>query len=417
MKSLFFKYKIFLSLILLSILFFIIGYSVNELLSNENKETNFSKETVFEEVSRPKSIPDNLKSFWEAYSFINDSYFDKTKINNEKITDDTITSLIKTLNDKHSTYITPEQWRISSSDLTGSYQGIGAYVDMSNDQSSVVIVSPISGGPADKVGIKGGDKIIKVDGESIIGMSLNEAIILIRGPEGTSVLLTIERLGEFEPIEIEVIRAKIEQDSVKKDLIPETNYAKIRINQYTSSTPKELSLALKEAITVDKSEGIILDLRNNPGGLLESAVDSTSLFIESGIVTFEIDANGKKTLWNTNGEVGKFSNIPMVTLVNANSASGSEVMAGALQDYGRSVLIGNKTYGKGSVSLVRSLSNGGGMFLTNAHWFTPNGRAIHEIGIIPDVEVSLPEANSKSGDFFDTQVEAAITQLNFEILN
>jgi carboxyl-terminal processing protease len=356
MKLLILKYKNILTIIFISIIFFIIGYFVNELLSNENNVTDANKETIFEEVSRPKSIPDNLKSFWEAYSFINDSYFDKSKINNEKITDDTITSLIKTLNDKHSTYITPEQWRISSSDLTGSYQGIGAYVDMANDQSSVVIVSPISGGPAEKAGIKGGDKILKVNGESILGMSLNEAINLIRGPEGTSILLTIERLGEFETIEIEVIRAKIEQDSVKKDLIPETNYTKIRINQFTASTPKELSVALNEAITIDKSEGIILDLRNNPGGLLGSAVDATSLFIESGIVTFEIDANGKKTLWNANGEVGKFSDIPMVTLVNANSASGSEVMAGALQDYGRSVLIGNKTYGKGSVSLVRSLS-------------------------------------------------------------
>lgn len=417
MKLLFQKYKNILALILLCIVFFGVGYFVNVLLTQDKQTITNGKETVFEEVSRPKSIPDNLRSFWEAYSFINDSYFDKEKINNEKITDDTITSLIRSLDDKHSTYITPEQWKISSSDLTGSYQGIGAYVDMANDQSSVVIVSPISGGPAEKVGIKGGDKIIKVDGESIIGMSLNEAINLIRGPEGSSVLLTIERLGEFDPLEIEVIRAKIEQDSVKKDLIPETNYAKIRINQYTESTPKELSLAIDEAISIDKSQGIILDLRNNPGGLLGSAVDATSLFIKSGVITFEIDANGKKTLWNVNGEVGKFSDIPMVTLVNANSASGSEVMAGALQDYGRSVVIGDKTYGKGSVSLVRSLSNGGGMFLTNAHWFTPNGRAIHDIGILPDVEISLPEAKSKDVDFYDTQVEAAIEQLNFEILN
>jgi carboxyl-terminal processing protease len=417
MKLLFQKYKNILALILLCIIFFGVGYFVNVLLTQDKQTITNGKETVFEEVSRPKSIPDNLRSFWEAYSFINDSYFDKEKINNEKITDDTITSLIRSLDDKHSTYITPEQWKISSSDLTGSYQGIGAYVDMANDQSSVVIVSPISGGPAEKVGIKGGDKIIKVDGESIIGMSLNEAINLIRGPEGSSVLLTIERLGEFDPLEIEVIRAKIEQDSVKKDLIPETNYAKIRINQYTESTPKELSLAIDEAISIDKSQGIILDLRNNPGGLLGSAVDATSLFIKSGVITFEIDANGKKTLWNVNGEVGKFSDIPMVTLVNANSASGSEVMAGALQDYGRSVVIGDKTYGKGSVSLVRSLSNGGGMFLTNAHWFTPNGRAIHDIGILPDVEISLPEAKSKDVDFYDTQVEAAIEQLNFEILN
>ncbi|SVC56786.1 uncharacterized protein METZ01_LOCUS309640, partial [marine metagenome] len=147
------------------------------------------------------------------------------------------------------------------------------------------------------------------------------------------------------------------------------------------------------------------------------AVNSSSLFLDEGVVTFELDSKGKKTLWNTNGEVGKFSNIPIVTLVNANSASGSEVMAGALQDYGRSVIIGETTYGKGSVSLVRDLSNGGGMLLTNAHWFTPNGRVIHDIGITPDVEIELPETTSKSGEFYDTQVEAAIKQLDFELTN
>ena len=176
----------------------------------------------------------------------------------------------------------------------------------------------------------------------------------------------------------------------------------------------QVSDAFTEAINEENAQGIILDLRNNPGGLLGSAVDSTSLFLDSGVVTFEIDAKGRKTLWNVNGEIGKFSKIPMVTLVNGNSASGSEVMAGALQDYGRSVVIGEKTYGKGSVSLVRSLSNGGGMFLTNAHWFTPNGRAVHDIGIDPDVVVELPDASSKAADFYDNQIEAAITQLNFE---
>ncbi|MEC7838368.1 MAG: S41 family peptidase, partial [Chloroflexota bacterium] len=288
------------------------------------------------------------------------------------------------------------------------------FVDMANDQSSVIIVSPISGGPAEAVGIKGGDKIIKVDGESIVGMSLNEAITLIRGPEGSSVTLTIERLGEFEPIEVTIVRAKINQPSVQKDLIPDTSYAKIRINQYTESTPKELLEALDEAVNDDKSKGIILDIRNNPGGLLGSAVNATALFLNEELITFEIDAKGKKTMWKAGNEVGKFSEIPLVTLINGNSASGSEVMAGALQDYGRSVLIGEQTYGKGSVSLVRNLSNGGGMFLTNAHWFTPNGREIHNIGIEPDVLITLPDASSKSSEFYDTQIDAAITQLNFE---
>ena len=288
---------------------------------------------------------------------------------------------------------------------------------MANDQSSVVIVSPISGGPAEKVGIKGGDKILEVDGVSIIGMSLNEAINLIRGPEGSSVTLKIERLGEIEPFEITVIREKIKQSSVQKDLVTDTNYAKIRINQYTENTPTELIAALDEAINQDNATGIILDIRNNPGGLLGSAVNATALFLNEELITYEIDAKGKKTLWKAGENVGKYSNIPLVTLVNGSSASGSEVMAGALQDYGRSVIIGEKTYGKGSVSLVRNLSNGGGMFLTNAHWFTPNGREIHDVGIEPDVVMELPESSSKSSEFYDTQIEAAITQLNFEIKN
>ena len=407
------NYKTPILIILSSISFFILGFFISIFYGDSDNPVN---EIVIKQATNSNS-PDGLSTLYEAYNFINDEYYDRSKIDTDKMNDETIKSLIKTLDDKHSSYVSPEKWQIASSDLTGSYQGIGAYVDMANDQSGIIIVSPIDGGPAEAVGIKGGDKIIKVDGESILGLSLNEAINLIRGPEGSSVLLTIDRIGEFEPIEIKVIREKINQPSVQKDLIPDTNYAKIRINQYTESTPDELLEALEEAINVDNSKGIILDIRNNPGGLLGSAVNATALFLEEELITFEIDAKGKKTLWKAGNEVGKFSKIPLVTLVNANSASGSEVMAGGLQDYGRSVLIGETTYGKGSVSLVRNLSNGGGMFLTNAHWFTPNGREIHEVGIEPDVVIELPEASSKSSEFYDTQIDAAITQLNFEIKN
>ncbi len=394
-----------------SITFFVLGFVINTIFLDSDNTVN---EIIIKQATNSESGPEDLSTLWEAYNFINEEYYDRSRIDHSKMNDETIKSLIKTLEDKHSTYVSPEKWQIASTDLTGSYQGIGAFVDMANDQSSVIIVSPISGGPAEAVGIKGGDKIIKVDGKSIVGMSLNEAITLIRGPEGSSVTLTIERLGEFEPIEVTVVRAKINQPSVQKDLIPDTSYAKIRINQYTESTPKELLEALDEAVNDDKSKGIILDIRNNPGGLLGSAVNATALFLNEELITFEIDAKGKKTMWKAGNEVGKFSEIPLVTLINGNSASGSEVMAGALQDYGRSVLIGEQTYGKGSVSLVRNLSNGGGMFLTNAHWFTPNGREIHNIGIEPDVLITLPDASSKSSEFYDTQIDAAITQLNFE---
>jgi len=394
-----------------SITFFVLGFVINTIFLDSDNTVN---EIIIKQATNSESGPEDLSTLWEAYNFINEEYYDRSRIDHSKMNDETIKSLIKTLEDKHSTYVSPEKWQIASTDLTGSYQGIGAFVDMANDQSSVIIVSPISGGPAEAVGIKGGDKIIKVDGKSIVGMSLNEAITLIRGPEGSSVTLTIERLGEFEPIEVTVVRAKINQPSVQKDLIPDTSYAKIRINQYTESTPKELLEALDEAVNEDKSKGIILDIRNNPGGLLGSAVNATALFLNEELITFEIDAKGKKTMWKAGNEVGKFSEIPLVTLINGNSASGSEVMAGALQDYGRSVLIGEQTYGKGSVSLVRNLSNGGGMFLTNAHWFTPNGREIHNIGIEPDVLITLPDASSKSSEFYDTQIDAAITQLNFE---
>ena len=414
MQKYFKNYKSIFIMTLFSITFFVLGFFINTFFMESDNPVN---EIVIKQSTKSQSGSDDLSTLLEAYNFINDEYFDRSKIDHDKMNDETIKSLIKTLDDKHSTYVPPDKWEIASTDLTGSYQGIGAYVDMSNDQSSVIIVSPITGGPAEAVGIKGGDKIIKVDGESIIGLSLNEAITLIRGPEGSSVLLTIERIGEFEPIEIKVVRAKINQPSVQKDLVPDTNYVKIRINQYVESTPEELFDALEEAINADKALGIILDIRNNPGGLLGSAVNATALFLQEELITYEIDAKGKKTMWKAGNEIGRFSQIPIVTLVNGSSASGSEVMAGALQDYGRSVLIGEKTYGKGSVSLVRNLSNGGGMFLTNAHWFTPNGREIHEVGIEPDVVVSLPEASSKSSEFYDTQIDAAITQLNFETNN
>ncbi len=241
MQNYFKNYKISLLIFTSSITFFVLGFVINIIFLDSDNSVN---EIVIKQATKSESGPKDLSTLWEAYDFINEEYYDRSKIDHSKMNDETIKSLIKTLDDKHSAYVSPEKWQITSSDLTGSYQGIGAYVDMANDQSSVIIVSPINGGPAEKVGIKGGDKIIKVDGESIIGMSLNEAITLIRGPEGSSVTLTIERIGEIEAFDITVIREKIKQTSVQKDLIPDTTYAKIRIDQYTENTPEELLKAL-----------------------------------------------------------------------------------------------------------------------------------------------------------------------------
>jgi len=291
--------------------------------------------------------------------------------------------MLQALDDPYTSYLDKETYTLGRSTLEGTFNGIGAYVTMKDKQ--LMIIAPIADSPADKAGIKAGDIILQIDGEPVAGLSLASAIIKIRGPRDTAVRLLVLHEGDSDPVEITIIRAAFDFPSLRFEMKGE--YAYINITDFTERTPAELATVMKNLVD-KKATGIILDLRGNPGGLLDQVVDVASFFLSEGVVV-EIRSNqGEITVINVK-EDGLKNNLPMVVLVDKASASGSEVLAGALQDRDRATIAGTTTYGKGSVNVLYPLSDGSGLYMTIARWLTPDGRLIEGFGIEPDIKLEL----------------------------
>lgn len=319
----------------------------------------------------------------EAWGVIFRDYVDKDRLDASALSGAAIKGMVEELDDPYTSYLNVETYQLSSSDLQGKFDGIGAYVGIRDEQ--LMIIAPIPGSPAAEAGIRAGDIILEVDGRPTLEMSLEEAVLHIRGPRGTSVKLLILHQGETRPEEIAIVRAEIEIASVYSEMKGDIGY--ISINHFSRRTDEELSPALKSVID-EGATGIILDLRSNPGGLLEEVVDVVSHFLKEGIVVYVVDNQGKRTSYSVKS-VDVTTELPMVVLTDNYSASGSEVLAGALQDYGRAKIVGLKTYGKGSVNSLNRLKDGSALYITTARWLTPNGRLIEGEGIAPDYEINL----------------------------
>ena len=319
----------------------------------------------------------------EAWDVINRDYVDKDKLDESKLSQGAIKGMVEALDDPYTAYLDPEAYQMSVTSFEGKYEGIGATVAIKDDH--LMIIAPLPDSPAEKAGIRAGDKILEIDGDSTSDMSLAEAVLLIRGPEGATVRLLVLHQDETEPVEIEIIRAKIELTSVDYEMRQDIAY--IKIADFAELTDEQISSAL-ESIISEGANAIILDLRSNPGGLLGVVIDVTSHFLTEGVVVSVVDNQGKHT---TNDVKPKevTTDLPIIVLVDNFSASGSEVLAGALQDRGRATIAGAITFGKGSVNVLRELSDGSGLYVTTARWLTPNGRLIEGEGISPDYELEL----------------------------
>jgi carboxyl-terminal processing protease len=314
-----------------------------------------------------------------------------------------IRGMMDALGDQQTFYMDPSVYEHETSVLSGEeYEGIGAFVDL--DGEYLTITSPIEGSPAEAAGLQPGDKVVAIDDEDMTGATPEEARQKVLGPAGTQVKLTISREGEPQLLEFVVTRARILVPSVTSKML-ENNIAYIDINTFGNKTTGELDTAIQKVLE-QNPRGVIIDLRYNPGGYLTTAVDVVSEFIKDGVVLYEQHGDGSRDTFQANGD-GRLTDLPIVVLINEGSASASEILAGALQDYGRATLVGAQSFGKGSVQQWVPLSNNeGAARVTIAKWLTPRERAIDHLGLTPEVYVQMTHEDVAAGR--DPQLDAAM---------
>jgi carboxyl-terminal processing protease len=355
-------------------------------------------------IAIPAGTGESFDLFWEAWELIQNDYYGDLPTE-EEMTYGAIRGAINTLDDPFTAFMEPDTAAINREDDGGSFEGIGAYVSM--EDGRLMIVNTFKEQPADQAGLRRGDIVIQVDDTPIENMSIYEAITLIRGPADTPVRLTILREGE-EPFEVEIIRARINIPVVESEM-KEGDIAYVQLLDFSTDASVKLAEAT-EALIEQNPKGLILDLRGNPGGWLHESILVAGVFLpKDDLVLVERLKDGSERTFETS-ERPIAPDIPMVVLVDGGSASASEIVAGALQDHDRAVLIGEKTFGKGSVQIPHELSNGAELRVTIARWFTPNDRAIHGEGLEPDitVELTLEDLDAE----LDPQLDRAIEYLN-----
>ena len=347
--------------------------------------TQFTEPLIAQETKRVKSTYENLDLFGDIFERIRSSYVEE--IDEEKLIESAISGMLSSL-DPHSSYMAPEDFSTMQVQTRGEFGGLG--IEVTQENGFIKVVSPIDDTPAANAGIEAGDFITKVDGESTLGKTLDEAVDKMRGPVGSEIIITVVREGIDEPFDVSIIRDTIEIKAVKARTEGKTIV--LRVSSFTSKTYPNLKDSLEKEIKaaggLENVNGVVVDLRNNPGGLLNQAIRVSDAFLESGeIVSTRGRAAGDAERYNaTPGDLtnGK----PVVVLINGGSASASEIVAGALQDHHRAIIVGTKSFGKGSVQTIIPLSSdGAAMRLTTARYYTPSGRSIQSLGVSPDILV------------------------------
>ncbi len=327
---------------------------------------------------------DELRTFAEVLDRIKASYVEP--VDDKTLLENAIKGMLSNL-DPHSSYLGPEDFRDLQESTSGEFGGIGIEVGIEDDY--VRIVSPIDDTPASKAGIEAGDLIVKIDSQVAKGMSMMEVVEKLRGKPGSTVVLTIVR-NEGQPFEVELVRAAIQVKSVKSQML-EDGYGYLRISQFQVNTGDEIGKALaklKKDNGGKKLNGLVLDLRNNPGGVLQAAVEVSDHFLKKGRIVYTKGRIANSELSFSANPADASEGVPLVVLINGGSASASEIVAGALQDHKRAILMGTESFGKGSVQTVLPLNNDRALKITTALYFTPNGRSIQAQGIVPDIEVT-----------------------------
>lgn len=356
-------------------------------------------------ISTTPSAREDMTVFWQVWDIVHADYFNKAEIDNKKLLYGAIKGMVSAIGDPYTAFFPPEEQKRTQEDLGGEFEGVGIQIGFKG--SRLAVIAPLEGTPAQVAGVRSGDFIIGIKDEqkdletSTIGMTLIDAVEAIRGPAGSQVTLILTRESQDEPLEITVTRARIEVPSV--ELSFQENIAHLKLIRFGDNTDQEWNQAI---ITIAQTNptGIVLDLRNNPGGYLNGSVSIVSEFVREGTAVIQEDSRGAQKKLTVSGNP-RLPNIPMVVLVNAGSASASEIVAGALHDHSRATLLGETTFGKGTIQEAKTL-NASGLHITTARWLTPNGNWINETGITPSVEIEDdPETE------VDEQLQSALERL------
>lgn len=385
----------------LSVIFFVIsfgmGMAVGKYLLVKNRTTGEENIVQASKVLNlrsafSKSDSVDFNQFWDVWDRVKEKYV-KKPVSDVDLFYGAMQGLVASLGDPYSVYFPPKAADEFAKDLSGELEGIGAEIGVKDGQ--LMIIAPLPDSPAEKAGLKPGDKILAINDESTYGIDVSSAVGKIRGKDGTTVVLTTMRDRQTESAKISIVRAKIIVPSIIFS-VKNNDTAYLRVMQFNADTTSELNKIIKE-IQNKKLKKLVLDLRGNPGGYLQAAVDMAGEWITDGVIVSEKGADGYSADHNTQGK-HRLSEINTAVLINGGSASASEIVAGALQDHKKAVLIGEKSFGKGSVQDLEDFPDGSALKLTVAEWFTPSGRNINKEGIAPDIEVKEEWEKEKVGE-------------------
>lgn len=339
--------------------------------------------------------------YWQVWDLLEKKFY-KQPLSDKDRFYGSIKGMVASLGDPYTEFMTPDETKRFQDDLSGSFQGIGIEIGLRSDV--LTVIAPIAGSPAEKAGLRSGDAILKIDGEDTSNMQLNDAVTKIRGDKGTTVKLTIFHKGANKTEEISIVRDDIEVKTVVVNYLDNNQVAHIELSRFGETTSDEFAKAIGE-IRQKNISRIVLDLRNDPGGLLSTSVDIASKFIEKGTVVIQKAGDGSEITYERKGD-SPFKDAKVVVLMNEGSASASEILAGALRDDRDVKLIGEKSYGKGSVQDVEVLPDGSSIRITIARWLTPKGTSINETGLQPDIKVDLTQEDVNAGR--DPQLDKAL---------
>lgn len=388
------------------LLIFILGFQ----LGHRSYSLEWSRYKPKITVSNQKSLQDtdiDFKLFWDTWDLVSRKYIDKSAIDSQKMYYGAIQGMVAAVGDPYTSFLPPDSQKATKETLGGSFEGVGIQLGFNKDKR-LVVIAPLKGTPAQKAGILAGDLILKINNKDTSSLSLPDAVNVIRGTKGSDVTLTTFREDDGKPKDLTITRDTIIVKSVElesKSTQTGKKVAIVKLSRFGEKTHDEWDEAVNGVFGSDY-QGMVLDLRNNPGGFLDSAVYIASEFIDSGTVAIQEDGQGQRRSFPV-VRIGKLLKTPLVVLINKGSASASEIVAGAVQDKKRGTLVGEQSFGKGTIQSSEDLPGGTGIHITTAKWLTPNNRWIHNIGLTPDVKIEAGEDQSK-----DLQLDEALMLLD-----